>query len=343
MGGDTPTAPAAEPTVEGALQLISEAFKRWDLKATEEQKGCRRLAWFAAVLGPLAVLLLTVQVVFARPETHVGWAAVLIGGELLCLGFILLRGYLALKPHAHEWVVARLRAEVLRREEFLLYAKVGPYLAKNAPNDVHTAADVRVRVIEAAMPNPPDLICLCDSPGHVMWRDQLEDAGPGAGADPLPDWLPHYQTSRVHDQEQWFRKKSAAWLTNDGRWENVARGALLLALILAAMHLAIILLEPSLGAAASSIVHRAVVVAAIALLPVGMAMTGLQSIYEGRRLSRSYADQAARLRQLDIAFTQLAGQGSAEPALKLRLKRLVLQTEEVTASELRQWWLIMSP
>lgn len=79
------------------------------------------------------------------------------------------------------------------------------------------------------------------------------------------------------------------------------------------------------------------------LPPVGAAATGLQSLLEGRRLSRSYKDRALTLTKLETSLVKLQPHfeaGTAQNNHEFQFKRLVLRTEEALASELLQWWLL---
>jgi hypothetical protein len=338
--------------------LIQADFQKWDKDAIETSRKQLKFGFSTALLGPVAVLLLTVQVLVV-PYTS-PFSITLIGLELVALLFALGMGFLPITPRGDEWVYLRLRAEVFRREGFLLQARVGPYLiTRNLLNTV----EGRRLVINNTNRSPSELIALQD-PGGRPWRDELEDAGRTRTDPPQPDvlrCLNEFLQHRVLDQQTWFSAKCVFHMRRDSLYGSVAKAALLIALVVAAMHF-IALATGGHGAADQrSAVQLIIEILAIVMPPVGAAATGLQSLREGRRLSRSYQDHADALTGIGNDFLRLkedieeafpSAQSLIDPTLteqqntlkvefEFRLKRLVLRTEELLASELRQWWLIM--
>jgi hypothetical protein len=123
---------SAQPEAKDQLRLIQEAFEKWDGLALLKQKKQKRFGFFTALLGPVAVLLLTVQIL-AFP--HAGPIALsLIALELVALMVTLSFGFFNIGS-PDEWMRCRLRAEVLRRERFLVLARVGPYLTEADPTN----------------------------------------------------------------------------------------------------------------------------------------------------------------------------------------------------------------
>ena len=103
------------------------------------------------------------------------------------------------------WIENRVRTEVLRREQFLLHARVGPYLTEHV---LSKAVQRRLALIKSRQ-DPMGLIPLQD-PGGKPLRDELEGAGVGKSVPPQPDLLrclKTYLEKRLRGQCDWFSKK----------------------------------------------------------------------------------------------------------------------------------------
>ncbi|HSB12023.1 MAG TPA: hypothetical protein VLM38_21230 [Blastocatellia bacterium] len=333
-----PGAASSTPAADAGLRQIQQAFEKWDAIALRDQRRQKRFGFFTALLGPVAVLLLTVQIL-AFP--HAGPVALtLIALELASLIIVLSFGFFNIGS-PDEWMRSRLRAEVLRRERFLVLARVGPYLAEDDPAN---AIKRRLVIIDNKDTDPDGLVALHDERGQV-WRCLLEDsrAANTRVASPDPNAFEIFYEQRLVDQKNWFSKKSAHFAGLDDLFEDVAKGVLVAALAVAAWHLAALYFG-SHGDGARSTSQLITEILAIVLPPVGAAATGLQSLLEGRRLSRSYKDRARTLTNLESALvnlqTEFAAAGPGREAHEFQFKRLVLRTEEALASELLQWWLL---
>jgi hypothetical protein len=331
-------ADSTPPAVLNVLERIQEAFNKWDGLAVERQQSQKRFGLFTALLGPVAVLLLTVQIL-AFP--HAGPVALtLIAAELAALMFALSFGFFNIgSPDG--WMRYRLRAEVLRRERFLVLARVGPYLTERDPaNEIKR----RLVIIDSEDTDPAELVLLHDGKGRT-WRDLLEDASASdqKPAPPDPNGFQLFYEQRLVDQKKWFSKKSAHFARLDELFEDVAKGVLVAALAVAAWHLAALYFGTHGNGNERSVSQLATEILAIVLPPVGAAATGLQSLLEGRRLSRSYKDRALTLTNLETSLVKLQPHfdaGTAQHDHEFQFKRLVLRTEEALASELLQWWLL---
>jgi hypothetical protein len=345
-GAPTPRAPGGSANADGltkALDELQQAFTKWDEIAVRKARKTTRFGFFTALLGPVAVLLLTVQILMFPHTSPI--AVTLIGLELAALLFALIVGFAHFSPSPDAWIHDRLRAEVLRRERHLVAARVGPYLTTP---DLASAIRYRLQVIDNDITEPLGLIPLQNSQGRP-WRDALEDAGPNTTASPDHQCLQEFYNLRVVDQKEWFAQRSDFHTHRHIRFEDIARVALVLALVVSAMHLILLLTGTHGPGDVRSAWQLVVEIVAIVLPPVGAAATALQSLFEGRRLSRSYGDRARTLQRLVSAFSELQQQmtapGSKTPyqlaRWEFQLKRLVLRTEEVLASELHQWWLLM--
>jgi hypothetical protein len=167
------------------MEQVRAAFKKWDEKAVAGSRKKLKFGFFTALLGPLAVLLLTVQILIF-PAASV-FSVALIGLELAALITALILGFTHIGPAADEWIQDRLRAEVLRREEYLAQARVGPYLTR--PN-LSTVVAERLMLIDNLRKDPVELVPLQDL-GGKPWRDeaggrrQIRDANRAGAARPV--------------------------------------------------------------------------------------------------------------------------------------------------------------
>jgi hypothetical protein len=326
------------------VAAITKEMQLQDEIAGDSQRRTVSFAAFLAALSPLAVILLAVQAVIFP---HGGRPAVLlIGGELLILAVALGLAYLRIGRSHGRWLDARLRCELLRRETFLVPTRIGPYLGEERP--AKERAEARIGLIQARGTDPVDCLDLGDASGS--WWEQLEDAThePRHGSSaPIPDLRErsrNYLRERVIHQKEWFGRRGEEHATSARHWENGARIALVLAAIVAAIHLGMLI--PDSGEQ-GRMMHVALVLAAIALPSLGSGLVGLLAILGSQRLSRAYRYNARMLQRIEDDLRKLHEKiaSEAEPidVLTYRFKRLVLRTEELISDDLRQWWLIMKP
>jgi hypothetical protein len=318
-------------------------LERRDEEAIRNQRTRFTFAFFAVALGPLAVLLLAIQVT-AFPEGG-AVASGLITLELAIVAIALSIAFLQMGRSHDHWLRERLRAEILRREIFLLGARVGPYLgATDAATDA--IVDERLLAIDNDVKDPVDLLPLGDA--DEPWRDALENAHEKGDSGDVPDFpasLNSYLEDRVAGQRSWFVKKNDQHGRRARLFEHGAKLVLTLALIVAGVHLGLLLAQEK--GHKTGAVHVAVIIVAIVLPPLGAAFVGLQSISGSHRLSRSYVFHAQALERLERHLRRLKNQvrDAKMPMdrLQFEFKRFVLETEQLLSDELRLFWFIMHP
>lgn len=358
----------ATSSVDEALEQIHRAFRRRDTTTSKEAKVHRYLGMAAAVIEPLAVVPLIFQVVLAHENPDA--AVKLIGFELFVLVGLLVLAFADIGPSQDAWMRGRVRTEVLRRERFLLLARVGPYLRASDPARV---AQERLRQIDDEV-TPPDSLILLEDPDGKSWRTALEEAGPDGRAPADPRCMDEFSAHRLDEQEHWYAKKSHEH-EDHYRWQEAAvRITLVLAVVMCAIHLTGLLSsesgrearspgstfiealpgEPAAERALSELAlagHTAlpasrgqldwltlVELVALILPTVSAAAFALQSFLDSHRLSRTYWRQSERLQRLGREMDALRT-GAEKDDTDIRLKRLVLETEGILAEELLQWWL----
>jgi len=338
--------PAAEAAAADDADLVAKiraAMERRDAEAHGHRSRRLTFAVFAAVLGPLAVMLLAVQRIAYDADVDRPIAIVLISGELVLLALALALGFMQIGRSHRRWISERLRAELLRREQYLLQMRVGPYLMTPSPTE-HDV-DQRLLLLDSEETDPEDCLELED-PVRGTWWDSLEDnrSSPGATSLPcVPDCVEQYRKDRVESLRNYFRSRSESHGAEARLWENAAKTVLVLALVVAAVHLGMLVSDAHVSEAA----HNALILLAIGLPAVGGALVGLLSISGSNRLHRAYEYNAKELQKIEARLLDLVHEmeSKARPVEQLayEAKRLVLQTEELISDDARQWWLIMSP
>jgi hypothetical protein len=329
------------------LERIRDALTRRDEAAKRNQR--RRLTFAAATsfLAPFAVFFLACQIKLAPSGP---WAKVWIAFELFALTAALGIAFLHLGESHYRWIGERLRAEILRRESFLLLAQVGPYL-KIPEAALSSRVEERLIMLENELDDPAAMLAMND--GQQSWSDALEDSFHAGSQKQALDLslLQHYLEKRVADQRQWFSQKSLQHERHTWYFESLAKLILTLGLIVAAIHFGLLWNEASKTAEAVTppepLGPRILIVAAIVLPAAGAAFVGLLSIFGCRRLSVSYAYHADALERLENQLRALESDAVTEDKpytnLDLRFKRLMLETESVLSNELRLWWFFMHP
>jgi len=333
---------SANDETRALRERILAVFNKWDGDALKKQKKAIQFTTISSLLIPIAVLLMTIQVLAFRSAGII--AVVLISLELGALLFSLLILVCRLAPRAGEWAHERLRAEVLRREGFLLLARVGPYLERTSPAELELTMAQRLAQIDNCI-NPPDTYLPLRK--EKPWRDELEDAGLGKTAPPQPGCLEDFLKDRVLDQRDWFWAKRGKSNRLNWRFENIIRGTLVMAIVIASMHLISLIFGTYETGGGRPLLRLVIEIAAITLPPIGSAAAALQAVFQGRRLGRSYKLHSL---DLDVLHHELLALGAAKTETTIsqenyefQLKRLVLRTEELLANELRVWYFIMRP
>ncbi|MBD3162815.1 MAG: DUF4231 domain-containing protein [Candidatus Eisenbacteria bacterium] len=348
--------PASEEVTYERMDQVSlrREFRKHDLAALGHRKRRWYFAIFAMGLGPVAILLLSIQVV-AFPSGG-PWGILLILFELIALLIALATGYLRVDRSHRNWIRSRLRAELLRREMFLFDMRVGPYLRRDG-NDRMRRAVQRLRDLGDEQANPILLLPLRES--GQPWRDALEDAPPiqpENSLEQLCGQAERYLRARIAKQRDFFSRQSEGLTGKARRYENVAKLIISLALVIAAVHLGLLLSPPGdhTGGKSHDLPHRILVIFALFVPAVGSATIGLQSVTGSARLGRSYFvfDQTVKVHEKRLAGLVAhcrggkTGDEAVDPSeerarLEKSFQRIILDVEQLLSSELMIWWMIM--
>lgn len=323
----------------GYAAQIEEALRRRDLNALRNKRERLTFAVTAAALGPTAVLLLVLEMIFGFKGPL---AITLIVLELLALLFALAIPVLGLDQSHYRWLSERLRAELLRREKFLLSARVGPYLS-TPESTIALRVEQRLAILDDDINDAFSLLAMADR--AVTWRNALEDARHTRSLTAIPDSLQKLETylhERIVGQRSWYSKNSARHGNHAWWFEGGSKVTLTFALIVAAIHLGL-----ELDSAGVAIGEKLSMLGAVLLPSLGAALIGLLSIFGCRRLSRSYLHHARALERLEDTTRNLQAEVEENPLqnedASFHYRRILLETEELLSDELRLWWLYMHP
>lgn len=327
---------------------IEDVCNTWDQRAIQAKSQCRRWDLVQTVFPPLAALLLSIQII-AFPEVSVTSIA-LIGMELLVLFIALVMAMFRADSAVVRWVPFRLRAEVLRREKYLLETRVGPYLHCEGAAELEAAVQARLAILDGETGDACEAVRLAE-PNGEPWRDQLEDARAGdiklhrLGGE-LPQIARRYYEERLLGQKSFYRKRIHQHDRSNDIWAMLCKVTLAAALVAAAMHLTALLMAEGHPGAMTTWIE----IAAIALPPISAAFSEVQALLQGRRLARSYACYETELALLEARFADLLSQihpdddsDRVSSQTAFRFRRLVLEAEELFAAETRTWWVLMAP
>jgi Protein of unknown function (DUF4231) len=340
-----PRVPGAHPLVEKLDALIQNARDEYDNRARKSKKQ-RDLWGYVTLLGPAAVIALAIQI--AVQIQGIAYIAAEIVEIALIIVAVLLT-YLAVGFSHKKWIEERMLAELLRREEFLFRARVGPYLAINEP---HLEGKVLSRLDELqASKSSRELLALLMQ--TKSWRDALEDSrGVPTGLPDFQKCVDTYVRDRAKFQRDWMARRSLEHLSSTISLEKWARGILFAGLVLSFVRGGLLLVSKAVGTSPTSNHHWVVTLAsehpwvttlAIVIFAVGVMLFGIRAFTGSETLGPSYAVHAGILTNYVERLLEI--QHSPEVLQDLQyqheFQRIVLNVEEVLSTELQTWWILM--
>jgi hypothetical protein len=332
-------------------KTLHEAQWTYVGRAVEAQGNYFAIAIATAILPPMALFLLSIQLL-ALPAGG-SWAIGLILSEVLCLGVLV---YFALtnREPTSEWIENRLRTELLRREQYLFLAGVGPYLAKGDSEAAQEALKRRGQIEGADARTLVELVPMQEHSG-LTWLEALHHKGVGklpARSDCL-ERMECYLYYRIGKQLLWFANELRDCEENERLWSRLLTGALLAAIAVAAVH-AFHLSEGRVGGDAphnSSYWEVMVGALAIVLPPLGTACLSIRAMYNFRGRSRVYAHERGLLYAhkgglealiLEAKNLQASGVPSRDlDKIDFEFRAVALRTEHSLSVEMEQWMLLM--
>lgn len=330
-------------------EFIHEVQSRFISEAVDAQGSYFRTGILAAMLPPLALLALSSQLlIFPAGGT---WAVGLIIAELACLGRLAFIALTQQRPTAR-WIAFRLRAELMRREEYLLIAQIGPYLGLEKER-VLEEADRRMGLLSGA--EESELRGLV--PSHSFFNTTFLKYQPRADAGhDLLDRVRSYLYLRVGKQVLWFSNEIRDCEENESLWSKVLVSSLLFALVVAVAHLIHLSHDMKQSGEGIKFDMPGILIGVMAVLlpPAATAIISIKNMYAFNGRTHIYERQAANLlrfdgelravlRQLESQL-QLGGVSLSEEALAAldhRFRLLALLTEMSLANEMEKWTLLM--
>ncbi len=307
---------------------VRRAQKEEDEKAKKMQSSRNWIARGLVWLGPLAVAVLALDITFSPDNRFELWLWFIEFAILITMLVLTARG-LGKKTH-EEWVMTRLRAELLRREEYLFRTRLGPYLSDASREWVHQ----RVSGIQTS----DELLRFTAMQGErrANWHDELADAcfeNSQAVVTIEPGFVESYLDERLDDQIKYFEGRKSFSRIQEWRFELILQLALIAALVLSVLRMIPDHGEP---------LYRTISLVGLCLPALCSGIVAWHAAFEYRRNHRASEQKLIELRQLKSDLEALHKENAEKTAGGvLRIKRKVLDTEAVLSQELYEWWLII--
>jgi hypothetical protein len=297
----------------------------------------------AAIHGRLAAIVLGPTA--SRAELHLEETSLVTGFSFAELGAMIMLIVLVtrLPAPARPWVQSRTRAELLRREQYLRLAEVGPYLNRDS-GQAHEEAGKRVieaakeqnrvekeedgRLLKLVVPRSPA--------DFTRWIDNLY-TGKSRSLDDVLDRARTYRWYRIAKQLAWFADAARSHRRSE---TTIVRG------IKFAIWLTIGVLILELAAHFFSHVRYANSISTVAgvvtlfLPPLCAFMLSVGELFSWRRLAASYEHMEFDLNQELDAMDKFIASLEADPDLpdaSRKFQASVLHVETTLSNELLHW------
>jgi hypothetical protein len=283
-----------------------------------------------ALLPAIAVVFVAVQASFANSTAL---AAGLIAGDVILLLSIMWLVWADPDP-VKDWLVARVRTELLRREQYLRLACVGPYLGLTA--DV-AGRRVRSRIIAIRNADFGQLRQLLSMTGEPYWADEIwRNRSATLPARNLADRMRSYLCYRIDKQIMWFTLGTKANERAESRLARTVKAVLVIATVGAVTQVALIWQRP-IPIVAALIGFASLVMPAACVL-----LLGVQQLLSYQRLAMSYADTRRELFILRAVLSDLLDRletagSDATGEFGWRFQSVVLRLENELTQELLRW------
>ncbi|MEU6918972.1 hypothetical protein [Streptomyces olindensis] len=298
-----------------------------------------------AVLPALAVMCLTVQTVFLGHGGDLGLGFVL--AECLLLVSMVWTVWTSQEP-SQPWVTSRIRAELFRREMFLLLAAVGPYLGRT-DQEAGQVRDARLSLLAAA--GPAELAAFArladrDPDGTERpWQDAVwlrgDNGVPGTTAETAEtaERMRTYLDYRIKRQGLFFELATATCERTEARLGRTAKAAVLAAVAVAVAYA--VLLHAGRTEDGPSPTSAVIALLAAGLPPLCNMTLAVQNLFASQRLAASYRETRRELLEHEHTLRRLLA-GPAGPEAALRFRSLAVRVESTLTEELRRWRIIVA-
>lgn len=291
-----------------------------------------------AVLPALAVVFLTVQTVFLDHGSDLGLGFVL--AECLLLVSMVWTVWTEQEP-SRPWVTSRVRAELFRREMFLVLAAVGPYLGRT-DEEAGRIRDARLSLLAGAGPAQLDGFArLADrhtdgSESH--WQDEVWRRPGEAGTD-TTDRMSTYLDYRIRRQGLFFELAAEQCGRTESVLGRVAKGAVLAAVAIALSYAALLVSGPE--GDEPTVAASVIALLAAGLPPVCNTVLAVQNLLAAQRLAASYRETRQELLGHENTLRKLLVE-PVGPDVAVSFRALAVRVESTLTEELRRWRIIVA-
>lgn len=336
-------------TFPGVDQI--DAAQEAALIVVPDSQGEFRARALTTYAAPAVAVLLASLHVAIWPTGPFGSGLVL--GQGLLVAYVILRVVVDRRP-AQAWIERRLRAELFRREQYLCFARVGPYFPGRSANP-----DARINLIRSgSIERLTELLVMQyeDEKDRATWLEYVAaNPAPTSLFSDLPERVRSYEYNRAGKQIAWMRASAEDAEASARRIEWFVGGiaiANILVAVVSSFHLQIPSAATTFPAAtgASGIVPlRAIVALSIFLPAVSGMLLALQSVFNLRFLSENYRLTERTLERLRIELIELeqlavnvwvGADRDLKRQLEIRFQRLVLRVESELAAECVRWRMV---
>ncbi|GIH24151.1 hypothetical protein Aph01nite_24610 [Acrocarpospora phusangensis] len=324
-----------EPTTYAGIQAKSDQTKRAIGDTVDYQGRYRASGIRVAVIPVLAVLFLALQAIFFSTG---GPAAIGLAVAQTLLLLILVATVWSNRRPTHGWVASRMKAELFRREHYLLLARTGPYLGLD-DGDATAVRDARVGTLFQAGVSELERFAAPanrdDIRGDRLWIDELWATKPPD----LPDDNERMQTYlhyRIRRQVLFFRLAIGKCARVEKVLNMLGKIAVLVAVIAAAVYATVLTTvaqpgTPSIGTALLALTSAT-------MPPLCSAALAIQGLYGSQRLAISYTQTRDELLRHENALRRLINE--AGPGLRFRA--VAIHVETTLTQELMRWVMLVN-
>ncbi|MBL8820313.1 MAG: hypothetical protein JNL58_30090 [Planctomyces sp.] len=335
-----------KPSSFADVCLVDDAAKAAHKAATLIQKSFRGDAVVTSVLPLAAIFCLLIQVVFF-PQGYLSIG--LVGAELACLFLLVCRVWSGHGPTS-EWVRQRTVSELLRREQYMALAALGPYFTRLENDRIEVA---KVRLASIPSDGPSDVF----SHLELSRADGLSEVFSQQGRVELEGYslrerILSYIHYRIRKQgELWMPLSSKRCELEQHLLNSCVRFVVVLALVVAAVHLGQQIFHlagppaPIVPQNQEGLFHHLVILIGAFLPPLSAWLLSLQQLRNCVILGRLYQGTAGRLvkylEPLKQLLQDLDASAQGELTILHRFQRLVMAAETELTHELVAWQCIV--
>ena len=329
------------------IETIDTAQKKTLHFPPDYQGYFRAAGILIALLPPLALICLAIQRVFF--EEGGPWAAGLVFSEAMFLMLLIHLVWINPDP-SRAWVESRIRSELLRREQYLRFASIGPYLTLSPKDEEETRrlriatlmrCDFQILCQMIPLATAKNDLVNCDR----WWIDELWTAVPSGPRLTFPlERMQSYLFYRIRKQLSWF---SLGVELNERfeKWTgHILKAAVLCALTAAVIH-GVFLLDDFNH---SSLIGQATLLLAFVLPPVGAALLAIQVVFAFRALAISYQATTKQLLKLSVNLERTidsystASDATEQRRLEASFQAIVLHSESTITQEMERWIMLVN-